>query len=137
MAQAVQHVNTAMGPRLMVCRSNSGLLIRRSRDAKAIQTVSDEIARAFEARELRKVDGFFTEDFWCSLYGRATMLNREQFVQALRQEAERAHRPVRVSIKLARLRVQGDSATATWSEQTEYFLADAQASKHRFRASQD
>ena len=25
-------------------------------------------------------------------------------------------RPVRVSIKLARLRVQGDSATATWSE---------------------
>ena len=44
-----------------------GLLIRRARDAKAIQTVSDEIARAFEARELRKVDGFFTEDFWCSL----------------------------------------------------------------------
>jgi hypothetical protein len=114
-----------------------GCCYAESRDAKAIQTVSDEIARAFEARELSKVDGFFTEDFRCSLYGGATMLNREQFLQALRQQAERALPPVRISIKLARLRIRGDSATATWSETTEYFLADAQGSKHRFRASQD
>ena len=43
-------------------------------------------------RSSAKVDGFFTEDFRCSLTpGGATMLNREQFVQAVRQEAERAH----------------------------------------------
>ena len=72
-----------------------------SRDAKAIQAVSDEIARAFEARELSKFDGFFAEQFRCSLYGGATMLNREQFLQALRQEAERALPPIRVAIKLA------------------------------------
>jgi hypothetical protein len=114
-----------------------GCCYAESGDAKAIQTVTDEIARAFEAREFSKVDGFFTEDFGCSLYGGGTVLNREQLLQALKQEAERALPPVRVSIRLARLRVQGDSATATWSEATEYFLADAQGSKHRFRYSQN
>jgi uncharacterized protein (TIGR02246 family) len=108
-----------------------------SPDAKAIQAVSDQIARAFEARELSKFDAFFTEQFRCSLYGGTTMLNREQFLQALRQEAERALPPVTVSIKLARLRVQGDSATASWSEVTEYLLADVQGKKHRLRYSQD
>src|SRR6476619_1988095 len=114
-----------------------GCCYAESQDARAIQAISDEIARAFEAHELSKFERFFTEDFRCSVYGGKTILNREQFLEALRQEAGRALGPVKVAIKLARIRVQGVSAMATWSEATEYFLADAQGSKHRFRYSQN
>ena len=115
-----------------------GCCYAESRDAKAIQTVSDEIARGIWKHANSVMSMAFSQKTSDARYiGGATMLNREQFLKAVRQEAERALPPVRVSIKLVRLRVQGDSATATWSEVTEYFLADAQGSKHRFRGSQD
>jgi len=62
-----------------------------------------------------------------------TILNREQFVSEMMSDSRKAIPPVHVSVKLVRIRVDGETTNAWWSKKTYYSVKAANGATQQLR----